>query len=370
MSHLSLDQFLASHPRPTYAPDLGCALMPDGLHLSRMTLRDAKGSEEFRTGKRPTYLVIPLVEFVQPGFPLVFSMALRALRVLPRTVTFDTSALAGLSEDVKAAARRFDRHLRRCLVGLIAYRKTFTIGEEARRCNDSSAAFGFAPRMRRHLLTRIPFECSTCGTWMSLNVDPGTGAPRQSHATCGLCHRSVPVGRLLADRARVRGVHGWLGDISSPRVTVTSPVLPREATCATDDAKVVAKGRKAAPGPSTKGDVPLASPSQAIGLRRPKTRPSTAPAGAYGVARTAPESGRPSPGYRLPDSTHLRLGPVPRITYKDRQAQRSALLDASAYLNTNTAEALYFRNGFRLSEKWLYTLGGRGLHHSAGMPMK
>jgi N-acetylglutamate synthase-like GNAT family acetyltransferase len=42
----------------------------------------------------------------------------------------------------------------------------------------------------------------------------------------------------------------------------------------------------------------------------------------------------------------------------------------SVYLYTNTADALYLRNGFRLSEKRLYTLGGRGLHPCAGRPMK
>jgi ribosomal protein S18 acetylase RimI-like enzyme len=42
----------------------------------------------------------------------------------------------------------------------------------------------------------------------------------------------------------------------------------------------------------------------------------------------------------------------------------------SVYLYTNTADALYLRNGFRLSEKRLYILGGRGLHHSAGRPVK
>ena len=42
----------------------------------------------------------------------------------------------------------------------------------------------------------------------------------------------------------------------------------------------------------------------------------------------------------------------------------------SVYLYTNTADALYLRNGFRLSEKRLYTLCGRSLPHSVGRPIK
>jgi ribosomal protein S18 acetylase RimI-like enzyme len=42
----------------------------------------------------------------------------------------------------------------------------------------------------------------------------------------------------------------------------------------------------------------------------------------------------------------------------------------SVYLYTDTADALYLRNGFRPSEKRLYILGRRGLHPSEGRPMK
>jgi hypothetical protein len=312
---VSTDQLLADHPRPSYAPDLGCAIMPDGLHISEMTIRDAMGSTEFRTGKTPTRYRIPLAEVLDPAFPKKFREMLLSMRVKPRTLTLDVSFLPNISNDVKRAISRLNRCFRRHLAaGAVAYRKTSSVGEENLKTRDNWKATGLLNGWElRHILTRAPMECPNCGAYISLKADPQTGAPLRSLERCACRHRPVMVGHLLADRARVRGVHGWLENLSGPRVTVTDKDLRLEAKHVEDAALAVEKGRKA-----VRDSSPVTRPNKAT-----KTNV---------VMRNATKSSRPSQDYSAPRQgmaraihpTHTTAGLVRRVSRKDLLARRSA----------------------------------------------
>jgi hypothetical protein len=305
----SLDQFLASHPRPTYAPDLGLAATEEGLVVSSMSIRDAKGSEQFRTGKRPSYGLIPWKETQHIGALLESER--------PRTVTLDDSFAPNLSDEKRLAIRQLHRSLRRrCTGGAVAYRKTSSVGEESRATRDSCKAFGLATGWQlRRLMTEPHLECPHCGAWTPLKADPKTGAPLGSLVRCALCHRTLSVAQLLADRARTRGFHGWLEDLSGPRVVVASPVHPQvakhnagSACAANEDLTVITRGT------STKADAPVRSPHKA-------EVPSTRPLRAQSVTQTTAESGSTPGGIPV---SHTTRGLVRRVSRKDRLYQRSA----------------------------------------------
>jgi hypothetical protein len=315
----SVDSFLASHPRPSYAPDLGVAATEEGLVVSSMSIRDSKDSEQFRTGKAPSYGLIPWKETQHIGELLE--------SVRPRTVTFDDSLAPNLSDEKRLATRQTHRSLRRhCTGGAIAYRKTSSVGEENRVTRDSCKAFGLATGWQlRRLMTEPHLECPHCGAWTPLKADPTTGAPLGSLVRCTLCHRTLSTGQLLADRARTRGVHGWLEDISGPRVVVASPVLPQVAKHDRASASAADEGRKAI----TRG---ASAKEGAVRIRHKVEVPSTRPTGAQSVTQTTAEFGCPSHDYcasltghlsSIP-VTHTTRGLVRRVSHKDRLHQRSA----------------------------------------------
>lgn len=302
-----LDKFLASHPRPTYAPDFGASITAEGLHLSELTIRDAVGSEEFLTGKAPSYGLIPTEEVLDPGFPLRLYGMLMALRVTPRSFTLDVSCLPNLSDELKAAISRLNRWFRRrCTGSALAYRKIQSLGDENRQSRDRLAQTGlFDGRRLVTLMSQPQVECPHCGVQTSLKADPRTGAPSRSQQRCELCARPLLTGRLLADRARTRGVHGWQENISGPRVMVASHVLPRETKSDATSAGGATEDRKVTTGMSTLKDTPKRSPNKADRSEGTQTLSATRPIRGKQVVRTASKSGRPSPGYRAPLQGHV-----------------------------------------------------------------
>ena len=275
--------FEASHPRPSYAPDLGLAATEEGLVVSAMTIRDAKGSEQFRTGKRPTYGLIPWDQAQHIG------ELLESLPVAPRSVTLDTSLIPNLSDELRQATRQLHRSLRRrCTGGAVAYRKTSSVGEENRTTRDRCKATGLATGWQlRRLMTEVGLECPHCGALALLKADPKTGAPLRSRERCGLCRRDLSVGRLLADRARTRGIHSWLENLSGPSVAVAGPVHPPVAKSYAGSACAATSGRKALRGASAKECALVRSPHKA-------EVPSTRPSGAKSVTPTTAKFGSPS----------------------------------------------------------------------------
>ena len=324
---VSLKAFIKDRPRPSYAADLGCAIMPDGLHISEMTIRDACGSEEFRTGKVPTRYFIPKADLIKPGFAQNLWKLLTSKHVPPRTLTLDLSCLQHLSSELKPVATRISKGFRRqSAVSAVVYRKVSTVGLERQQCRDNWAATGvLTPRMLAKIVSQVPLECPQCGAVVSLKADPKTGAPLRSQERCGNCCRSVDVGNLLADRARTRGVHGWQENISGPRVMATNLDLRRAAKHDTGAANAVANDRKVTQEASTRGDLSDVRLSKATG-RAPHAHPSTR---CHGVAPQPVtghhRSSRPSQGQdKNTPTAHTTRGLVRKSPRQGRLVQQPA----------------------------------------------
>lgn len=248
-SERDLMGFAHQHAHPSWCADLGVAAMPDGLHVSELAIRDARGSAAFKAGQKPTRYGRGAGEFMTGQKPTRYIVAfekaqgfldqLLQRKVRPRSLTLDRSCVETLSRTQKAQLRALVGACRgRLAVGAVVYRDCLPVGQEAQECRDRLKLCGFTDRELDSEATHVHLECPQCEALLSLKLNPKTWLPRIDRQTrCTSCGCLFHPGDLLADRARGRGVAGWEHDVASTAPTVAAPDpgpranVDKDATC-------------------------------------------------------------------------------------------------------------------------------------------
>lgn len=300
--------FAGRNARPSCCIDLGVAAMPDGLHVSEMKIRDARGTAAFKAGEKPTRFGAGATDFMTGKKPtryvVPFEGAQDFLDQLShrkvRSLTLDRSCVETLSRLQKAQFRALASACRRRLaVGAVVYRECLPVGQEAMERRNRLKLCGLTDRELDSEATYVSMECPHCEALLSLKLNPKTWLPRTDRQTrCTSCGCLSHPGDLFADRARGLGVAGWEHDVAPTVWTVAAPD-PEFGANVDEDATCEAKATYSYP----------FSLSLPCPLPTPKTR--VVPRNATKLIRpsqgySAPALGDVRPASHLPSSSSLR----------------------------------------------------------------
>jgi hypothetical protein len=218
--------WLAKNHRHPYS-DCGLAVASDGLYVSLLSPKDSRepvmtakrmkagrfmDQLDFQCGKKPIRWVIPMGQFLDPGFAETFLVAIKKLHIQLRTLVLDASLMPCLPNEVRWATVRFHQAVQAlCADAHVVYDRVPTVGSERTSCR----AFLASPEsssatLLDSIMTMGSTECPHCRAEVLLQTDILTGVPINRVETCGNCHVTWQVGLLLAERARIHGAFGWV----------------------------------------------------------------------------------------------------------------------------------------------------------------
>ena len=356
------DGFL-SNPRPAYAEDIGLAVTPEGITVSRRTVRGAvvKGyrnidgnwptlrrvsADNFRPAQAhhyPTHHLIPMDLVLDKDFADNL-WAVLTVRT-PRSISFERSMAPNSPRKLVSAFKQLVSDFRkRSAVSAIAFKECSSLGEENQKTHSYWRSTGlFDGRTLRPLLSEALVECPHCGSWTTLRVNSHTGAPLQTRTRCTCCTRSLRVGEILADRARSRGTHAWEQNSVPPRVVSQAPDAFRGAKHKAGRACAGEKSTCQVEGTRPVGGAHTAKRPQATS-RRPSevAQPAKGKRRATSLRPMVPGhlSPRPRQGHDVP-AMHTRNGLVSTASVKTAKPislpNQPTLADLAAYSHLRLA---------------------------------